>query len=151
MQSWKESKPCADCHFFYRYFQMEFDHEPIRGVKSFNLGTQGKFLDEITLRREMAKCQVVCCNDHAFRTWHRLCGLGLSTALPRKRLGQLPAGASLTPWTNVDTATGREGLSGRSPHGQNGRSPKNLPPSPLVRVRSGSGYKYKTTSHRIFR
>lgn len=86
---------------------MEFDH--IRG-KAFNIGTEGKKLDEITLRREMAKCEVVCCNDHAFRTWHRMRGLGLDSTASRNRLAHLPPGASLTPWKKLDTPAKVEGI-----------------------------------------
>lgn len=70
MQSWKAQHPCFDCGVFYPYWVMEFDHVP--GTKRFNLGTEGKRLDEETLRREMAMCDVVCCNCHAERTYRRL-------------------------------------------------------------------------------
>lgn len=76
MQDWKQSHPCVDCSLragapaFWNYWQMQFDHEP--GTKTYNLGTEGKKLDESTLRREMAKCDVVCANCHADRTYHRL-------------------------------------------------------------------------------
>lgn len=74
MQEWKHSHPCVDCTerlgkpVFWNYWQMQFDH--VAG-KRHNLGTEGKKLDEETLRREMARCDVVCCNCHADRTYQR--------------------------------------------------------------------------------
>src|ERR1022692_1937357 len=100
MRQWKESHPCADCHLFYRYFQLEFDHDP-RFIKVCDLGKVGKKLDEATLRREMAKCQVVCRNCHAARTWSRMCGPGLCASPPQPIGRHLPPGASLTPWTQT--------------------------------------------------
>lgn len=74
MQEWKQTHPCVDCTaragepVFWPYWQAQFDHV---GQKRFNLGTHGKKLDEETLRREMAMCDVVCCNCHADRTYWR--------------------------------------------------------------------------------
>src|SRR4029077_1577764 len=110
MQSWKESKPCADCHFYYRYFQLEFDHDPTLG-KTYDLGKIGKRLDESALRREMARCQVTCRNCHALRTWSRLCGSRLGASLPQPRGRHLPPGASLTPWSSTGETSKIERLS----------------------------------------
>lgn len=113
MKRWKESHPCADCHFYFHYFQMEFDHNPSLG-KVVNLGTDGKKLSEIELRREMAKCTAVCSNCHKMRTWHRLCGLRLGAPPSQSRGRHLSPGASLTPWTRVDTPAKTERVQGRS-------------------------------------
>ena len=62
--------PCADCGHRYPHYVMQFDH--VRGVKLFNLGdaaATGKTLKRID--EEIAKCDVVCANCHAARTWLR--------------------------------------------------------------------------------
>ena len=68
MQDWKDKTPCFDCGGNFRYYQKDFDH---LGAKVYNLGTQGKKLNEVTLRIEMAKCDVVCANCHRARTYLR--------------------------------------------------------------------------------
>ncbi len=68
MQNHKDKTPCFDCGGNFRYYQKDFDH---LGDKVYNLGTHGKKLDEITLRIEMSKCDVVCKNCHAIRTHSR--------------------------------------------------------------------------------
>src|SRR5208282_4446094 len=134
MQRWKESHPCADCHLFYRYYQMEFDHNPSLG-KVVNLGTEGKTLSEIELRREMAKCETVCCNCHAVRTWHRLCGLRLGAAASRAQGRYLPPGASLTPWAGVDTSAKTERVQGGRPDSEK----RSVLSWPNLRILSRSG------------
>jgi hypothetical protein len=66
----KESSPCSDCQIFYPYYIMQFDHvEPENKVDAVNrlLTTSGieKVLNEVS------KCDLVCANCHAFRTWKR--------------------------------------------------------------------------------
>lgn len=152
MQDWKEAHPCADCHWFYRYCQMEFDHDPSLG-KGFNLGTEGKRLDEVTLRREMAKCQTVCCNCHALRTWNRLRGPRLGSALPRSQGRHLPPGASLTPWTRTDETIEVKGLSCGSVDRESGalRTRANPRTAPVSRLRGGQGDQPQASSRRLFR
>lgn len=72
-----KQKPCADCGHEYPFYVMQFDH--VRGQKKFLLcrsylrqGKQ-KVLDEI------AKCDVVCANCHAQRTWSRKQHFAVST------------------------------------------------------------------------
>src|SRR6266446_8470072 len=78
MQEWNHTHPCVDCTdavgrpIFYNYWQMQFDHGI--GLKTYNLGTEGKKLEEAILRLEMAMCDVVCCNCHAERTHARSVG-----------------------------------------------------------------------------
>ena len=99
---WKESRPCCDCHLFYRYFQIEADHVPERGKKIYVLGSrQARKLDEATLRRELAKCDAVCRNCHSFRGDARRRRSGFRPALPRTSGRGLPPGASVTPWTKT--------------------------------------------------
>ncbi len=68
----KEKDPCLDCGVSYPHYVMQFDH--VRGEKLFNIGdfatgplhtTKKKLLEEI------AKCEIVCGNCHAARTWTR--------------------------------------------------------------------------------
>lgn len=75
MREYKDNRPCADCGVSYRYYILQFDHFP--GCKRFNLGTEGRKLDERTLRIEMSRCEIVCANCHKERTYRR-------QILPRK-------------------------------------------------------------------
>ena len=66
----KEETPCRDCGKSYHFSVMQFDH--IRGEKLFNISrclstTFGKQ----RIIEEMDKCEVVCANCHAMRTWNR--------------------------------------------------------------------------------
>ena len=72
---WKEAGPCVDCRKPFRYFQIEADHVPGRGEKLHNLGArEARCLDERTIKCELEKCDRVCRNCHALRTWKRLHG-----------------------------------------------------------------------------
>jgi hypothetical protein len=62
--------PCLDCQIEYPYYVMQFDH--IRGTKKGNVASmahQGVALS--TLQSEIAKCELVCANCHAERTFRR--------------------------------------------------------------------------------
>ena len=62
--------PCMDCGVLYPPHQMHFDHVPERGEKKFNLSQAGSHtMTEIV--EEIAKCEVVCANCHAERTYVR--------------------------------------------------------------------------------
>jgi hypothetical protein len=65
IRDFKESRGCEQCGARYPFFVLELHH---LGAKSINLGTEGKRLDEVSLRVELAKCKVLCCNCHAFVT-----------------------------------------------------------------------------------
>jgi hypothetical protein len=67
----KRSTPCTDCNTRYHPYLMEFDH--VRGQKRANVvrmiqngATWAVLLEEIK------KCDLVCCNCHALRTYSRL-------------------------------------------------------------------------------
>ncbi len=62
-------KPCMDCHIQYEPWIMQFDHRPGE-IKCFNI-SQGMSKTRGQLLREIAKCDVVCANCHADRTWKR--------------------------------------------------------------------------------
>lgn len=64
--------PCADCGHRYPYYVMHFDHRPgeIKLFEISDMGRKGSYSWD-TIRREMAKCDVVCSNCHAERTHQR--------------------------------------------------------------------------------
>ena len=58
--------PCTDCGIKYPYYVMQFDHlDP--NMKSFGLGG-GQVRSLAQIKREIAKCEVVCANCHMERT-----------------------------------------------------------------------------------
>lgn len=65
----KESSPCTDCGQDYPYYVMQYDHinsDKVAGVATLlRTSTLAKALEEI------AKCELVCANCHAIRTWTR--------------------------------------------------------------------------------
>lgn len=64
-----KSKPCVDCDIQYEYYVMQFDHLP-GYLKLFNLSLYRKYsIQEII--REIAKCEIVCSNCHAKRSYAR--------------------------------------------------------------------------------
>ncbi|OZE35613.1 hypothetical protein CH259_16425 [Rhodococcus sp. 05-2254-4] len=52
----------------YPYYVMQFDH---LGDKHFNIGQMGPTSGRARLVAEIAKCEVVCANCHAERTFRR--------------------------------------------------------------------------------
>lgn len=62
--------PCLDCNIKYPTYVMQFDH--VRGVKTIAIGSATARLKDIArLNEEIAKCEVVCANCHAERTFKR--------------------------------------------------------------------------------
>lgn len=62
--------PCKDCGKKYHWYVMDFDH--IIGKKSFSLSQSsvgGRSIE--TVKKEIAKCEVVCTNCHRMRTYNR--------------------------------------------------------------------------------
>jgi hypothetical protein len=128
----KESQPCVDCHLYYRSFQMEFDHVPERGPKLHVLGSRkARYLDEVTLRREMAKCETRCRNCHSFQTWYRMYRPGLRP--PASQFGgrNLPFGASLVPWTKTNVVLPQQKVQGSRAHVSSQSLPARTNPSTL--------------------
>jgi hypothetical protein len=72
----KESSPCKDCNISYPYYIMHFDHlnasEKIDKVSS--ILQNGGLKNAI---KEIEKCELVCANCHAIRTWKRQHGIDL--------------------------------------------------------------------------
>lgn len=65
-----KEKPCADCGIEYAYYIMQFDH--VRGEKLSGLQNMHIRFGRLQIIEEIAKCDVVCANCHASRTWNRL-------------------------------------------------------------------------------
>jgi hypothetical protein len=67
-----KARPCSDCGQRYPPFVMDFDHvEP--ETKRFTIGRDGwnRIWSLIDIRREIAKCEIVCANCHRIRTHNR--------------------------------------------------------------------------------
>ena len=68
----EKAKPCVDCGNVFHYSVMQFDHRPDE-TKSFTISQAiARSTDLDTLLEEMAKCDLVCANCHAYRTWQRI-------------------------------------------------------------------------------
>jgi hypothetical protein len=71
IRSIKENGKCKDCGKKFHFMAMHFDHRPDE-KKSMNLsltGRQGWSKEKI--EKEIAKCDLVCANCHAVRTFQR--------------------------------------------------------------------------------
>lgn len=69
VQAIKEANPCTDCRKHYPYYVMQFDHigdDKVANVQS--LCSKGNWQK---LKDEIEKCELVCANCHAVRTWTR--------------------------------------------------------------------------------
>ena len=64
-----KSKPCMDCGIQYDFWIMQFDHRPGE-VKKFNLSVAW-WQSVKTIKAEIKKCDIVCANCHANRTYRR--------------------------------------------------------------------------------
>jgi len=65
----KENTPCADCNQYYPSYVMQFDHLP-GNKKEFQL-SNGYLFSDISIKKEISKCELVCANCHAIRTHKR--------------------------------------------------------------------------------
>lgn len=59
-----------DCKTAYPHYIMQFDHREA-GNKRFNLGGSWSMYGIKSITAEIKKCDVVCANCHAERTWKR--------------------------------------------------------------------------------
>lgn len=64
-----KSGPCVDCGESFHFAAMQFDHLP-SFEKIENIGISIRYSKERALR-ELAKCELVCSNCHAVRTYNR--------------------------------------------------------------------------------
>lgn len=63
-----KSQPCQDCSVQYPYYVMQFDHR-IPSLKSFTISNDIDRYSLSCILEEITKCDVVCANCHAERTW----------------------------------------------------------------------------------
>ena len=67
----RREEPCTDCAGEYPWYVMEMDH--CRGVKENDIAKMVHApVGLARLKRELAKCDVVCANCHRTRTYQRL-------------------------------------------------------------------------------
>lgn len=71
IQSYKTGKTCVDCGNEFPYFILQFDHRPDE-KKLFNISHIASVRTMDRLTAEIDKCDLVCANCHAMRTWSRL-------------------------------------------------------------------------------
>jgi hypothetical protein len=117
-----KSRPCADCRIQYHPAAMSFDHLSDKKANVSDIHSIGAMLSEIE------KCQVVCLNCHAVRTWQRM-NPGVAQSVERL-LEKQEAGDSISP----PRATGRELGSDETP---NLVVPGSIPGRPAITLASG--------------
>lgn len=61
--------PCTDCKQTFHVCVMQFDH--VRGTKVANISKLVKHTSLAGIKLELEKCELVCANCHAVRTWQR--------------------------------------------------------------------------------
>lgn len=66
----KTNNPCVDCGQKYHYCQMQFDHIGDDKIADINKLMKTRSIE--TVKAEIAKCELVCANCHAIRTWKRI-------------------------------------------------------------------------------
>lgn len=69
IRSIKEKTPCSDCGCYYPFWIMQFDH--VRGEKKFQMSDIWAWIGKKGILEEMEKCELVCANCHAHRTYIR--------------------------------------------------------------------------------
>jgi hypothetical protein len=72
LRSYK-AQPCADCGGRFHPVAMQFDHRPGER-KEFDLGFGVRRYSRKRLLIEIEKCDLVCANCHAVRTYRRIVG-----------------------------------------------------------------------------
>jgi hypothetical protein len=68
----KTDKPCADCGGIFHYAAMEWDHRPGSDKVAEVSAVVAKTRSKRRVLEEIAKCDLVCANCHAVRTYIRL-------------------------------------------------------------------------------
>lgn len=63
----KSNAVCVDCGGKFPPCVFHFDHVPERGPKLFNIANCDRAIEDV--KAEIAKCDIVCANCHAIRTW----------------------------------------------------------------------------------
>lgn len=66
----RKDGPCADCGQKFPPWVMQFDH--VRGKKRWDVASMiGQMCTKKAIEEEIAKCELVCANCHANRTYRR--------------------------------------------------------------------------------
>ena len=72
IRSLKDGKPCTDCGKFFPPYILDFDHTGTNGEKEFTIANSVRNnLSRERILKEVAKCDIVCKNCHARRTYER--------------------------------------------------------------------------------
>jgi DNA-directed RNA polymerase subunit M/transcription elongation factor TFIIS len=79
-----KSVPCAGCGEVYPYWIMQFDHLDGDNKKA-DVSYLVRSGSEEALMRELEKCEPVCANCHADRTYRRTMGLPIKSRQPTPR------------------------------------------------------------------
>jgi hypothetical protein len=69
LTEYKKGKACIDCKMGYPYYILQFDH--VRGTKVANLSDLARVATMEEVIEEVAKCDLVCGNCHAHRSYMR--------------------------------------------------------------------------------
>ena len=69
LSNFKKGRACEDCKLGFPYYILQFDH--VRGTKSGNLSDLARTVSVEELLLEIEKCDLVCGNCHAHRSWMR--------------------------------------------------------------------------------
>ena len=64
----QKNNPCVDCGIKYPFYVMHFDHLDA-STKSSDVSRLDTQFNRVV--KEIAKCELVCANCHAIRTWQR--------------------------------------------------------------------------------
>lgn len=67
-----KEKPCTDCGQCYPHYVMDFDH--VRGEKKYDPASLVNRGSWSVMKKELAKCELVCSNCHRIRTFTRVDG-----------------------------------------------------------------------------
>lgn len=67
----KHMKPCSDCNVAYPYYVMQFDHTGTDKCDNVSLMANQGYSKKRILA-EIAKCDLVCANCHAIRSYGRM-------------------------------------------------------------------------------
>lgn len=69
LMEYKKGRACADCKVGFPYYILQFDH--VRETKVANLSIMARYATIEELLEEIKKCDLVCSNCHAHRTYMR--------------------------------------------------------------------------------
>lgn len=72
VQGLKESTPCADCGNKFPFYVTQFDHIGTDKIANISDMTGKMNSSWAKIKEEIAKCELVCANCHAERTWRRM-------------------------------------------------------------------------------